>query len=297
MEKRHDIDRESIKQVMKIVMEAYKRVGKKLEFYRVPCNIEEIMANLLSEEAIKLEQGANGSGASSSDNGKTLSLSRISASTIANVISGGKSNNGVRNISSNSSGIMNNSNEVNQPSFSMADLNQKYDLRVCVNKGMESKSYEEHHVAMSVTEEFLSMNSSSTPQNLMTKEESVTSLLDLDKQPKTWISTDGNTVIVSGELLGYQERVTMAQNAEESHRSRQYTSAQPKSKMKILSQHAEFSMQRPHAQAVTDAVNEVKPGMTSHLTGFPVHSQTGQQMDPMIEAYTADFLEKIFQSQ
>ncbi|KAH3704842.1 uncharacterized protein LOC127860257 [Dreissena polymorpha] len=297
MEKRHNINRESIKQVMKIVMEAYKRVGKKLEFYRVPCNIEEIMANLLSEEKIKLEQGANGIGVSSSDHSKTLSLSRISPSTIANVISGGKSDNGVSNIISNRSRILENSNEVNLSGFTLVDLNQKYDLRVCVNKGIESKSYDDHHVAMSVTEEFSPMNSSSSAQNLMLKEESGASLLDLDKQPKTWISTDGNTLIVSGELLGYQESVTLAQNTEESLRSRQYTSTQLKPKMKILSQHAEFSMQRPHGLAVTDQVHEVKQGMSSHLSSPPVHSQAVQQMDPMIEAYTADFLEKIFQSQ
>lgn len=55
MEKRHNMDRGSIKDIMKIVMEAKKRDGgQKVDLFRVPNNIEEIITNLRLEEENKV---------------------------------------------------------------------------------------------------------------------------------------------------------------------------------------------------------------------------------------------------
>ena len=52
MEKRHNLDRGSIKDIMKIVMEAKKRNGEKVDLFIVPNNIKEIMTNLKLEEEL-----------------------------------------------------------------------------------------------------------------------------------------------------------------------------------------------------------------------------------------------------
>lgn len=50
MDKSHDLDKTYLKDVMKCVAEARRREGKKLDVYRVPDNIDEIIAKLRKED-------------------------------------------------------------------------------------------------------------------------------------------------------------------------------------------------------------------------------------------------------
>lgn len=61
MGKTHGLDKTYLKDVMKLVVESLRREGKKLELYRVPDNIEEIVAKLKREdEGINSEQPQQG---------------------------------------------------------------------------------------------------------------------------------------------------------------------------------------------------------------------------------------------
>lgn len=50
MERAHDLDKAYLKDVMKLVVESKRREGKKLDIYRVPDNIDQIITKLKQED-------------------------------------------------------------------------------------------------------------------------------------------------------------------------------------------------------------------------------------------------------
>ena len=61
MEKNHEMNKIYLKDVMKCAAEACRREGRKLDVYRVPDNIEEIVARLRREdEGVKVEDVGQG---------------------------------------------------------------------------------------------------------------------------------------------------------------------------------------------------------------------------------------------
>ncbi|XP_052804407.1 uncharacterized protein LOC128234289 [Mya arenaria] len=301
MEKRHNMNREAIKTVMRVVTEAFKRDGKRVELYRIPDDVEEIMAGLELEEERIAAQGDTTPAASKPP------LPRVSPSIIAHVVHKPKEKCKVPRV-------CNISYSGNKSTGSSIDALESGVLQVHVDSSMsnaldmlamEQKSTCASDLITLNEKAIMAENPVSTSEMILmdykhnaASNSSGVHFLNLDHQNRPLISTDGHIQLVSADIQipvyhPMQPSGSHSHVSDEGLKQKSYIQAgHPKQKMKLLSQHQTFQTPWSVPTSQTDL------GQGSKMQQVPIiYAPQGQSVDPLAEAYTADFIERIFQGQ
>lgn len=278
MEKRHSMNRGTIKDIMKIVMEAKKRNGEKVDLFVVPDNLDEIVANLNLEDSV-MKSKINYVFQTNQNCVKSKLETDLSGNEIVP--------------------------EQVIPQNSGDNLEQH-----SLAESILSHSVQGTSIAVTAVE------NGSVTLNLQTLEpmRSVPLVLKTDDEKKLYSAQ--SLVDMQGHLQVMQpvENMVLYQLSDQTVESSglmnlepvktlQQSSGHPKQKMKLLSHYAEYQQQKnvptqPAVQQVTSKMQGIPISVALPTYVQPNVSVAVTGIDPLSDAYTtSDFIERMLDGQ
>lgn len=286
MEKRHNMDRGSIKDIMKIVIEAKKRNGQKVDLFRVPDNIDEIVTNLkLEEQFVKTTPGSQ-----VTIGEKYYGLMK------SNPVSENATNLQVTESVLNHEPVVQTVNNLHlRASESLVFANHQ----IPQNSPLTITSPDNCNMAISLqTLEPLK------PIPVMIKSEEEIKQL-YGEQALTELQTHPQPIQPTENVLNFSVSDQTGQGTSlmslEPVKTLLQTSGHPKQKMKLLSHYAEYQQQKvvpSQSGDIHEKMPEVPATVSMATYGQQVVSQGSAGIDPLTDAYgtcASDFLEHILQ--